>query len=407
MKVLFVSEYFTPFIKGGGEINLFLLAKELVKQGVQVSVITSYFEGLQKYEEIEGIQIHRKLKTGKDPSKLLSNVKRSLIFEKSICEEVKAIAERYDLIHLVGASVGAAKNLSRLKIPLIATVESYPFLCPKGDRIYHGKDPCREVCTFNKFVNCQNKCSEIGKMRNKAYLKYNPFFLTSLFRRYQKLNDALSYCNLTAISKYVKLLLEQHGYQSTIIPNGLDLKKFHIKEKEKKIVYLGSLNRFKGPQLILEAVKGLDYKVEFYGKGPLKKYLEKKIIEYRIEGKVISQVPYDKVPEIYASAAIVVFPSIWPEPFGRISIEAMAAGSLIIGSEVGGIKETIPQGLGIKFRPGDIKELREKIINFKDSPELQVARRNYVKRNYSKEIVVRKLIDFYNQIKVVKTLNAD
>ena len=42
MKVLFISEYFPPKIKGGGEISAYLLAKNLAKR-IDVSVLTGYF----------------------------------------------------------------------------------------------------------------------------------------------------------------------------------------------------------------------------------------------------------------------------------------------------------------------------------------------------------------------------
>ena len=44
MKVLFVSEYFPPYTKGGGEMTAYKIAVELVKKGVDVDVLTSYFD---------------------------------------------------------------------------------------------------------------------------------------------------------------------------------------------------------------------------------------------------------------------------------------------------------------------------------------------------------------------------
>ncbi len=57
MKILFVSEYFPPKIMGGGEINLHLLAKALVKNKNEVSVLTSDHPGLKRFEEIGEIEV--------------------------------------------------------------------------------------------------------------------------------------------------------------------------------------------------------------------------------------------------------------------------------------------------------------------------------------------------------------
>jgi len=46
MKILLVSEYFPPKIFGGGEISAALLAKNLSREGIEVSVLTSHFNGL-------------------------------------------------------------------------------------------------------------------------------------------------------------------------------------------------------------------------------------------------------------------------------------------------------------------------------------------------------------------------
>ena len=47
VKILFISEYFPPKIMGGGEINLFLLAKALSKQKIDVNVLTSDHQNLK------------------------------------------------------------------------------------------------------------------------------------------------------------------------------------------------------------------------------------------------------------------------------------------------------------------------------------------------------------------------
>ena len=176
MKLLLVSEYFPPKIMGGGEINVFLIAQALAKRGMEVTVLTSYHYGLERYESKDGIKIIRRLKTGKTASGLIDNFKRSFF---SVDKEVKRLYAKvnFDRIHLFGTAIISAKKLSKLNVPLFATIESYPTLCPKGDRMYLEKKECKHICSFSKFTVCQQKSSEIGKMKNRWYLKYNPLFL--------------------------------------------------------------------------------------------------------------------------------------------------------------------------------------------------------------------------------------
>jgi len=412
MKVLFVSEYFTPKIMGGGEINLFLIAKALVKNGEDVSVLTSYHSGLKKFETIEGIKVYRKLKTADNPSGIKNNWVRSTQLPNSIVKEVQFLNKKlkFDLIHFIGTSIIAAKELWKIKVPLFATIESYPALCPKGDRFYHGKRECKCVCLFSKFLSCQMSSSEIGKTKNSWYLKYNPLFLYYVYNYYKKLNAGLKYCKLIAISEYVQKILLQHKRKSVVIPNMLEIDKFNVSSKSKnknekrnktKILYLGSLTRFKGPQVLLKAIKGLNnVKCGLYGDGPLKEELNRYIKNNRLDAEIHQPVSYDQIPGVYANHDLVVFPSIWPEPFGRIAIEAMAAGKPVIGSDIGGIKETIEKGEGILVKAGDFIGLQKDILNVKENRELKNFNVNGIKNvkdKYSKLEVIKKVIKIYQE----------
>lgn len=426
MKILFISEYFPPIIKGGGEINLFLLAKALVKQKIDVNILTSHHPNLKKYEKVDEIKIYRKLNTGDSPSEIISNLKRSITFPKSIIKEVRKLdqKENFDLIHFIGTSLIVARKLRQIlkispsKKPFFATIESYPSLCPKGNRIYQDGKECKYICSFSKFIKCQQKSSEIGKMKNRWFLKYNPFFLTYLYWYHKKLKNSLKYCRLIAISEYLQKVLLQHHLRSTTIPNALEGSKFQIKNnpeirskkdgKNKKnrktrIVYLGSLTKFKGPQVLLRALKGLDCHCDFFGEGNLKDKLKQVIKKHKLNAEIHSPVPYNQIPKIYANADIVVFPSIWPEPFGRIAIEAMAAGKPVIGSNIGGIGETINKGTGLLFQPNNHFELRQKIQELiKDKKKYGLLSKKGLlsASKYEEKIVINKLIKEYQRFKL-------
>ena len=351
MHILFVSEYYPPKVMGGGEINLSLLAQNLAQQGHTIYILTSKWKDLPKIEQQGNIAIHRTLTTGANPSSLMSNLKRSIHLERSVIQEVTSLiqSKTIDLIHFTGISIIAAPHLKKLGKPLFATIESYPALCPKGDRLYHGNSECTISCTLFKFITCQHNSSEIGKMKNKIYLKKNPLFLSYAYHHYQKLKKALPHCQLIAISSYVQTLLQKQGVSSTVIPNSLDLTPFLKSEKNKrvtknskiKILYLGSFLKSKGLHILLEALQNTDFHCDLYGSGPLELELKEYIQKYNLDATIHAPVPYDKIPTLYQDADIVIFPSIWPEPFGRIAIEAIASGTYLIASNIGGITETL------------------------------------------------------------------
>ena len=70
----------------------------------------------------------------------------------------------------------------------------------------------------------------------------------------------------------------------------------------------------------------------------------------------------DDMPTAYALADVVVAPSLKPEPFGRVAVEAQAMRRLVIVSDAGGTAETVVHGqTGWRVRPGDVQHLADAI----------------------------------------------
>jgi glycosyltransferase involved in cell wall biosynthesis len=60
----------------------------------------------------------------------------------------------------------------------------------------------------------------------------------------------------------------------------------------------------------------------------------------------------------YEAADLLVFPSIWQEPFGKVILEAMSYEIPVVASAVGGVPEIVENKLnGLLVRPGDSEEL--------------------------------------------------
>jgi glycosyltransferase involved in cell wall biosynthesis len=87
------------------------------------------------------------------------------------------------------------------------------------------------------------------------------------------------------------------------------------------------------------------------------------------------------------AADVVVVPSLW-EPFGRVVIEAMAAGCPVIGSDTGGIRETLTgrfaQGL---FEVGNAQDLADRLRAMRgwqtSEPDLGEACVSHILDHYS------------------------
>jgi glycogen synthase len=81
-----------------------------------------------------------------------------------------------------------------------------------------------------------------------------------------------------------------------------------------------------------------------------------------------AMVPVEEVVQLYSHAAVFACPSVY-EPFGLINLEAMACGTAVVASAVGGIVEVVDDGVtGTLVPPGRPDELAAAIRTLLDEP---------------------------------------
>lgn len=72
--------------------------------------------------------------------------------------------------------------------------------------------------------------------------------------------------------------------------------------------------------------------------------------------------PKEAMPTVYRGADVFLFTSIWPEPFGRVVVEAMASGLVVVGTATGGASEILAdEETALVFEPGDAAGLADRI----------------------------------------------
>ena len=106
---------------------------------------------------------------------------------------------------------------------------------------------------------------------------------------------------------------------------------------------------------------------------------------------------------VLAALDIAVVPSVQPEPFGCVVIEAMAAGTPVIGSDCGGIAEQIVDGVsGLLFPPGNSDALATAIERLLNDPMLRSRlidgglRRVY--EDFPLENTYRSMLDLFGKV---------
>jgi glycosyltransferase involved in cell wall biosynthesis len=93
----------------------------------------------------------------------------------------------------------------------------------------------------------------------------------------------------------------------------------------------------------------------------------------------------------FKAISVLAFPSKLPETFGRVAVEAQACGVPVLGSDIGGVPETLQAGVtGFLLPPIDVDAWREAILKMADTDRRQMmgaAARKFVARHFSTTVI--------------------
>lgn len=164
-------------------------------------------------------------------------------------------------------------------------------------------------------------------------------------------------------------------------------------------MFAGALGPHKGIDVLLEAWRGLDSAVPLVLVG-LRRYDTPRHFP---NGVIVAEnVPHGDVLDAWRHCAIAVVPSVWPEPFGLVAIEAMAAGRPVIASAIGGLTDIIENGTsGILVPPGDALALRSTIEELLADPRRRAAMGRAARErasSFSAAIVVPQIEQIYREV---------
>lgn len=160
-----------------------------------------------------------------------------------------------------------------------------------------------------------------------------------------------------------------------VIHNGVDADAFRRTEarevlarhqvREPYVLFVGRISEQKGIFQLLEAARALPDEVSLVlcASSPDTPELAARL-QAAVAGRprvqwINAMLPVSEVVQLYSHAAVFACPSIY-EPFGLINLEAMACGTPVVASRVGGIPEVVVDGeTGWLVPPGDPAALAE------------------------------------------------
>lgn len=186
--------------------------------------------------------------------------------------------------------------------------------------------------------------------------------------------DAITACSNQTLGEaerfYVERGGEAFGDRGRVIYNGIDLKSFeNVDPHEHVRPYLFALGRHvhqKGFDVLLRAMVGVpkSHDLILAGDGPERGALERLAVELGIGERAVFPGRLDSagVRRHMKGASLFVLPSRH-EPFGIVNLEAMASGTPVVATRVGGVPEFVVDGVtGVLVEAGDPERLAKAIF---------------------------------------------
>ena len=343
MKVFQISTYLEP--KGGTEESMLELAEALEERGHQLGFIyhakthkTLSFSSRPAYH-VPVLQAKVWPEVGK-----LTKLARILRDEKV---EVVILQHVFNLW-----TVAVLRRL----VPTIRFIRSHEMYCMGLNRTVEG---FLEECCIPHSRTCIKTC--------RQDLWY-PLRVVLYFYRKAEIRVNRGLERLLVTSRYMRQNLLLNGFlkeKVEVLPPFLNFDATGPPPSSSRIaLFAGRLEEIKGTRLLPEIAGFLPHGVKLMvvGEGELEDELLQTVADGDLKERLIfrGRLNQEELLQAYADARVVIFPSIWQEPFGRVGIEALAMGRPVVAFDVGGVRDWLTHGeTGFLVARGDVQKMAE------------------------------------------------
>lgn len=350
MRILHVSMLYPPHIIGGAEKSVAALAEAQARAGHQVAAACTT-PGTFITEQREGVSVyrmpHETLFWAEDWPKhngIERLARKAMIpFNRGLRRHFRRVLDdfRPDIVHthsMVDVSTSLWPYAAGLGYPVVHTLRDYDLLCVDGSMYHGGK-------------GCGAKCRLISMPKQRHHHAINAVVAIS--------QEAMRIHRDRGLFAHVPDTRRRTIWNSARV-SGVDENYRRPDRSGQPLTFgfIGRVNDEKGVGVLIEAARGLSgdtpWSVLIAGSSPtgIDQY------EAAAAGLPIRFGGYMDARDFFEQIDVLVVPSIWAEPFGRIVIEAYSMGVPVIGSAVGGIPDLVVGDRDLWLSPaGDVAAL--------------------------------------------------
>jgi glycosyltransferase involved in cell wall biosynthesis len=351
MKIAFINARYAPHELGGAERVVRGLAEAAVRRGHRAYSISLARGETPPHQELNGVRtyyvplanIYRpwQPRRHRSPVRALWHVLDA--YNPIAGRRVERIlaADRPDVIqtnNLVGMSVSVWAAAERLKIPVVQMLHDYYLVCANSTMFRDGRN-CARQC---------GQCHVLSTPRRLAACV--PQAVISVSRRtLQKVQECGMFDGDTPASVI-------HGVSELAAPAAVA--RARAGRDVLTIGYLGRIERTKGVETLLDALSLLQpgtVRLLVAGTGSDD---DLRRLKAHPAANHVTFLGYVSPGDLFEQIDLLVVPSVWEEPLGRVIPEAYAYGIPVAVARVGGMPEIVEVGkTGFTFEPNDARGL--------------------------------------------------
>lgn len=281
---------------------------------------------------------------------ILSEKNRALaaargIWNRTAARRLRALAAEFDpattvlhthgFIKALSASIGPV--LTSGPLPSVFTMHDYFLACPNGGFFDYQRN---EICSRKAMgFSCLTTNCDARKPVHKAWRVARQAVISGPGRMPRGFKDVI------CISETQRRILEPYlGKETRLhhVPNPVDMDGSAASSGRAKslFVFVGRLSPEKGGLLFAEAAKVAGVKAVFVGDGPDAAEIRIRYPEFEVTGWVEPS----EVQSWIGRAKVLVFPSLWREPFGLVALEALGRGVPVVAGAWNAAAEIVRDG---------------------------------------------------------------
>lgn len=423
MRILLVNKF--HYRKGGAETYYLTVGSELERMGHEVAYFSmrhpdnlpckwdKYFVTQREYNSVKN-----PLKAARDGMALIYSPEAKRNFQ-ALCEEF-----RPDVVHLnnvhrqITLSILDAPYLRMSKVPVFYTAHDYVTVCP-GYLMLDGDGRVCDACLEDgHYRHCiERRC--VKGSRAKSALAA----MEASFNRAHKSNQRID--KVIAPSRFMRSKLIEGGWpedkvvflqnfaDDAILNRAANAGADATDRENPYLLFFGRLSVEKGVDALLRAFDAAlpnlpqDMRLVVVGDGPDAADFETLASSLGCASRIefAGYQTGEALQSYVEGASLAVASSRWRENMPYSIVEAFAAGTPVIGTDIGGIPELVLDGeTGFICEPENFESMADAISRgvraFSDRPAYAALQRNcrsYVMENCSREKFMNNLVNLYKE----------